>query len=123
MKQLSEVWRRGIVLPLTRETAIEMSECYVSEESEVKYLPIRSDSLFDELWKTNLFQEINSSCNTLIDDYEEEELRPEALSSALRKIIEKRSSGQSKQVSIFLEDLENLFREAIELTFPVYFVL
>ncbi|WP_145049245.1 hypothetical protein [Lignipirellula cremea] len=79
--------------------------------------------LFDSLWAAHLFQDINKACDAMIDDYEEEELPLDVLGAGLRVIAKHRSSTQSPNVSDFLLHLEGLFRKAIKLGFPVYFVL
>ncbi|MCB1099807.1 MAG: hypothetical protein KDN22_29840 [Verrucomicrobiae bacterium] len=122
MKQLSEVWRRGVVVPLTNDSANEMAQFAVSSEAEALCLPIDTDALFYEIWATNLFQDINRSCGVLIDDYEEEKLPPEALGAALTVVSNHLSKARS-QVFSFLKELEKMIKEAIKLSFPVYFIL
>lgn len=123
MKQLSEIWRRGIVLPLTIEKAKEMATFYVSTGSDVQYLSIENDVFFYRLWQTGIFEELNKRCNVLIDDFEEEDLQPEYLKEALSIITKYRSLVKDSQIYKFLRLFESLVKRGISLGFPVYFIL
>ncbi len=123
MKQLPELWRRGIIIPLTSAKAKEMAQLFVSSESDAEYLPIQGDDFFYRIWKTNLFQDLNQRCNLLIDDFQEEALPPESLGDTLCVINEHKSRTSDLKLSDLLTSLEDLVRRAVKLEVPVYFVL
>ncbi len=123
MMQLSELWRRGIVIPLTTDKALEMARFSVSSESDTLYLEIDSQEKFERLWQSHLFQDINQRCACHIGNYEEEPLPPEMLKNVLEVIAEHRAGSQDDEQDDFLERLERLVARAGSLGFPVYFVL
>lgn len=123
--QVSELYRRGIVLPLD-DCAVESLRRYeVDDQTRVKYVPIHTDALFLELWNLGLFKEINARCGTLIDDYEEEFLNPPQLASALAVIesIQKKSTSSNLRVNDFLKELDSVARKAYSTSRPLLFVL
>jgi hypothetical protein len=62
--QNSELFRRGVVVPLD-DRAEESLRCNnVNTTTQVQYLPITNDSLFEGLWKSGLFHEIYKRCGT-----------------------------------------------------------
>ncbi len=123
MKQLTEIWRRGIVVPLSAQRADEMASFHVSSEEDVEYLEIKDDSFFDSLWGTNLFQDINRKCGSLIDDYEEEVLAPEALIGVLGVVTKHMLHLREPRITLFLEKFGAMVKRAIDLGYPVYFIL
>lgn len=114
-----------MVVPLDRNAEEELRANDVSNTTNVRYLGIPGDRIFELLWQIGLFREINSQCATLLDDYEEEII--EASSAArLFTVVEKiakNSEAQQPDVAEFLEELSELVKEASTLSRPVVFVL
>lgn len=79
--QVSELYRRGVVLAKTQDALRELVENNVRPESEVTYIPI-SESAFATLWEMGFFHELNGACGTNIDDYEENFLPHERIALA-----------------------------------------
>ena len=60
---IPELFRRAIVVPLTREAAIAMAAEKVDEFTDVAQLDIESDAEFYELIKTQVFTLVNEAAN------------------------------------------------------------
>jgi hypothetical protein len=123
--QNSELFRRGVVVPLD-DRAEESLRCNnVNTTTQVQYLPITNDSLFEGLWKSGLFHEIYKRCGTLIDDYEEafvETSGMPGLTAAVEAVAEK-EYGTQPDVYSFLVALHKLTTHASGIERPVLFVL
>ncbi len=100
-----------------------MARFNVSSDTDTSYLEIDSQAEFKLLWQSNLFQDINQECLSLISDYEEEVLPPEQLEKVLEIISRHRADNKAAELDEFLEQLERLVGRASSLGFPVYFVL
>lgn len=121
--QLSQLFRRGIVVPLTDTTAQQLAQWSVEGIVQVEYLPIPDQSLFEEIWRAGVFQAINDTCSTLISDYEEEDVRPEALGRAIAALAAKQQHIQDPDLRGFVDNLIALCQSGAEKNRPVYFVL
>ena len=121
--QVTELFRRGIVVPLTDRSAEQLSRMWVDDFATVEFLPIVDQSLFDEIWQANVFQSLNSACSTLIDDYEEAVLQPDVLERAISTLSASQRSVKEPAVELFVESLIAICRSAQEKHRPVYFVL
>jgi len=122
---VSELFRRGIVLPLDEVAEASVRAYVVSETTSVRYLKIPSEELFETLWRLGLFREINARCGTLLDDYEEEMVEPARLGAILLAIDSVAKSGVARQPSVvnFLGQMRALVQEASDLSRPLLFVL
>jgi len=114
-----------VVVPRSTEAADEMAAYLVSEETEnnVSYLAIETDSLFYDIYNTQLFDDLNLACGALIDDYEEDAILVENLSSAISIVRDHKCRTTKQQISAFLVNLDVLLKVALEAKFPIYFVL
>lgn len=121
--QLSELFRRGIVVPLTDRSAEQLARWSVDGFVSVEYLPIVGESLFEEVWNAGIFQSVNTTCSTLIGDYEEEDLQPEVLNTAIAALTAKMGEIKGSTVRSFVEDLIALCKSAMAKNRTVYFVL
>jgi hypothetical protein len=121
--QLTQLFRRGILVPLTDRSAEQLSRWSVDDFVTVEFLPIGDQSLFDEIWQASIFQSLNSACSTLIDDYEEEVLRPDDLERAIATLSASQRTVKEPAVELFVESLIAICRSALEKHRPVYFVL
>jgi len=121
--QLAELFRRGVVAPLTDEAAEELAQWSSTATSQVDFLPISTDALFQQIWSTGVFQEMNRACSSMIDDYEEEDLQPDVLRTALDVLDAKTVEVEEIAVKQFLLQLTALCKSALNRNHPVYFVL
>src|SRR5574340_60352 len=121
--QVSELFRRGIFVPLTDRSAEQLSRWSVDDFVTVEFLPIVDQSLFEEIWKAGVFQALNNACSTVIDDYEEEELHPNLLERAITTLTARQYEVKEPAVELFVESLITICRSALEKHRPVYFVL
>lgn len=108
--QISEKCRRGIVLPLSRSTEKEVRNYSVSERSKVEVLGLKDDHFFFKIFE--LFREINNSCSTMIDDYENELVEPEKIPKILTVIDVFLVNNQECEINDFLEELIALLNKA-----------
>ena len=123
--QTSEIFRRGVVLPLTDDAESHLRANDVSEGMSVRYLEIADQILFEALWASGVFQRINERAGILIDDYEEEFVEKDALPEIRHAVDEVRSSAVplNSRVQGFLETLSGLVAEAQRMERPMLFVL
>lgn len=121
--QLSEKFRRGIVVPLSDHSAEQLSRWAVDKFVMVEFLSIVDQSLFDQIWEAGIFQAINSACSTLIDDYEEEDLQPDLLERAIAALSATQRKVKEPAVKLFVDGLIAICRSAQEKHRPVYFIL
>ena len=77
--QNSELYRRGIVMPMTQLACNSLLANDVDEDTEVRWLEIQGQRAFDDYWSSGVFQRINASAGTIIDDYEEEVVQPDLI--------------------------------------------
>ena len=123
--QNSELYRRGIVLPLDMDAEDRLRANDVSATTEVRILEIPCEGLFESLWRLGLFQEINARCETMIDDYEEEIIEASSSESVIAAIdsIVRNSDALQPDVVKFFQGLRTLAQEAYVLSRPLLFVL
>lgn len=70
--QLSERYRRAVLMPLDDTTESQMRCGDVATSTCVKALSIDGDPFFYAIGETGVFAALNSACGTAIADYEEE---------------------------------------------------
>ncbi|MBN1852519.1 MAG: hypothetical protein JW829_07330 [Pirellulales bacterium] len=123
--QNSELFRRGIVLPLDPEAEESLRINDVNESAAFQYLEIPDQPFFETLWALGLFQTINAKSGSMIDDYEEEFVEPAAITHVLQAVDEVRSRAESPSTETlsFLNQLYNLAQESKKLNRPILFVL
>ena len=121
--QISEIYRRGVVLGRSPQALQQLLANDVQPGSDVIYIPI-SSSLFSVLWKNRLFEELNKACGVNIDDYEEEMLPLEAIAAA-ESVVRKRKEipSEANDLSAFYEGLLAMLQDARERQYPLFFVL
>jgi hypothetical protein len=118
--QMSELYRRGIVLPMDQQAQFELETNDVTEHTYVKSLMFDDDKDFLTVWKSGVFDRINTACSSCVDDYEEEAIAPEYLPKIIKIANELQGCGS---ISYFIVNLQNLCNEAIALKMPLYFIL
>src|SRR5438046_2876188 len=105
--QNSELFRRGIVLPLTAAALADLQENTVAEDSPVECIRIdegapQSDEEFYHLCEAGVFRTINTACSGLIDDYEEYQLEANQVSVAAASLIRQFGNSKDPIVSSFV---------------------
>jgi hypothetical protein len=123
--QNSELFRRGIILPLDDRAEQSLRLNAVDATTHVQKLRIKSDTLFDSLWNIGLFHDINQRCGTLIDDYEEEFVEASDVQNLMAAIEVAVSKGDKldSNARSFIADFQSLTIKALELNRPVVFIL
>jgi hypothetical protein len=123
--QNSELFRRGVVLPLDdhAEWCLRANKSY--QDMHVDYLPIIDDPMFECLWSCGILQEINRLCGTLIDEYEEEFVEVQDILSLIGVFQSKVECVSSTHADIapFLSELGKLAQKAAGIGRPLLFVL
>jgi hypothetical protein len=121
--QISEKYRRGIVVPLDANSARAMADENVDESIRVHFVEIPNQDDFDTIWKTGIFEAINEKIGSMLDDYEEESISAEMIPS-LREIVsiyEKKLSSDAS--GWFFSELLKVCDVAQNSGMPIYFVL
>lgn len=120
--QNSELYRRGVVVPLNKVSEYALRDSNVNLGTEVNILEIPND-IFDSLWVKNFFQNINNELGSMIDDSEEEIIQDEQIDELKRVVIRFKEKIKliPKEEEIILE-LEKLLNIAAENKFPVFFI-
>lgn len=123
--QNSELFRRGVVLPLDSEAEERLRVNDVNESVAVQYLEIPDQPFFETLWALGLFQNINAKSGSMIDDYEEEFIEAAAITHVLQAVDEVRARAESPSIETlsFLNQLSSLAQESKKIKRPILFVL
>ncbi|MFN0199267.1 MAG: hypothetical protein ACKVT0_21155 [Planctomycetaceae bacterium] len=118
--QLSQLYRRGVVRPLDDCAARQLANFDIETTIRVEWLAVINDEQFSRIWQAGIFQRINDACGTEISDYEETELVANQIGRALSSMRGLTATNHS--VSVFVENLDALFSEALVMNNNVYFV-
>jgi hypothetical protein len=121
--QLSELFRRGVIVPLTDRSAEHLARWSVDDFVSVEFLPIGNESLFEEIWKAGVLQALNAACSIAISDYEEECLQPDTLKTAIAVLTAEMGKIEEPLVRSFVDDLLGLCKSALAKNRRVYFIL
>lgn len=106
--QLPAVFRRGIVVAENDNAEAVLSNWFIDESILVKYLSI-DDVLFEKIYETKLFSQINSQCDSHIDDYEEDSI------DFINVVIIENLVSQLLQTKTIDKDVKIFFRNFLEL--------
>ncbi|QVL33511.1 hypothetical protein KIH39_06265 [Telmatocola sphagniphila] len=119
------LFRRGVVLPLNDQAEENLRCNHIDKSAEVRYLPIQSEELFNDLCSQGLFHEINRRCGSFITDKESELVEAALIPSLLVSVdfILQKGIVEEENVSNFLKDLRYLTTQAYDLNRPLIFVL
>ena len=120
MLQLAN-FRRGVIAPLDNHSACIGCGAFYSPV-RVDHIAI-GDDLFDALWASRIFKEINNACGTLIDDYEEAEMKHDCFPLVLKVLSKYRKEITDERVLDFIKMLESLMQNAMQNKTGVWFVL
>ena len=122
--QNSELFRRGVVLPLNEEAEELLKINEVEETTSVRYLDIEDEKGFENLWAVGIFQKINERVNGMIDDYEEHFVEASKMSGVMAAIDDVRGANKlSNDVESFMGSLVSMASEASSIERPLLFVL
>ncbi|GEM_PF-1744342 len=120
--QISEMFRRGIIVAKNNQSEIELSRWFIEKSIYVEYLPIIDDALFVKLYKTGLFSDINKISNSNIDDYEEEKVSFNYVPE-IKKVVTKLLKGElDTEVKSYLSDFIELLNYAYEYKREIFFI-
>jgi len=123
--QNSELFRRGVVLPLDLDAEKLLRLNSADEATRVRYLEIENQQEFEVLWKSGVFQRINAIAESFLDDYEEDFLDVKNMSSILTAIEDTQITNKVSSVEEerFMIALSSMASEAASLGRPLLFVL
>ena len=121
--QLPELFRRGVVVACDDDTELQL-ETYadISGPISVRQISFVNENSFSELYSTGLFDQLNQAFDTLIGDYEEDELHPEQLDTAIR-IVDEVIRSRSIRRDHVIHRLRELMEFAKASGRKVFFVL
>lgn len=108
--QLPELFRRGVVVACDDDTELQL-QTYgdIRGPISVRQVSFVNQDSFDELHSTGLLDQLNQAFDTLIGDYEEDELHPEQLDTAIRivdEVIRSRSISKDHVIHRLRELME-----------------
>ncbi|MGH7140602.1 MAG: hypothetical protein ACREHD_33130 [Pirellulales bacterium] len=119
--QVSELFRRSILVPADDASRDDLDCEDVSENTRVDIIRIPSDDFFDEVLDMGVFNFVNDRVGSLIGDYETERIAPAQIARVLPEL--QNVVAYSDRAREFLNDFSRLCRLAMERNMPVYFVL
>ena len=122
--QNSELFRRGIVVPLDKKAHMALLSNNVDEATNIEFFEFPNDEVFERLWAKGLFENINTELGSMINDYELEIVEsPKVV--VLRGIVERfrNESPLDADEECVITALEKLSAIAIKIASPVFFVL
>lgn len=122
-RQLSELYRRGVVRPLDARAKTAVEDRFVTEPIRCEWLPILGDDSFAVLWNSGILQRIAEACGQGLADYEEIAIEPHELPRAISAVREDLRRLGKHPAGSFVESLLNLLVEANSSGMPVVFVL
>lgn len=121
--QLTELFRRGIVMPLNELSKVQLSSWNFGSICRVQFIPLNDDMNYLPIWDSQLFQKINEVCGTNIDDYEEECLTQNMIKDLLvllNSFILETTNVTAKQ---FASELKNMAEDALKIGSDIYIIL
>lgn len=121
--QLTEIFRRGIVLPRNQCSFQQFQRWDISGSVLVNFIPILQEQDFEIIWQSGVFQSLNSVCSLNIDDYEEEVLPVDKLSAAIAHLRIISNTLSEGYVIDFVENLIDLSAEGDRIKMPIFFIL
>lgn len=68
---LTEVFRRGVLVPSSQEAAKRLAQGWMRSASDVARWVALSDNVFNVWWPHGVFRELGAACGTVLDNYEE----------------------------------------------------
>jgi len=121
--QISERFRRGVVVPLDETSVRSMADGVVDESTRVHFVEISTQAEFESIWRAGIFDEINKQLGTIMHDYEEE-IVPVEMTPRLRAIVKSYSKmlisySANGFFAALLEACDFAFRSGMAL----YFIL
>ena len=120
--QNSELYRRGVVVPIDAPALLALRASNVTESTSVVTAEL-DEASFGWLWDHGLFARINASTGAMLDDYEEHELEAARVGEVLRVVKLQSREGASPAVATFLADLTRALETAVTKGMPVFFIL
>ena len=119
--QTSELYRRGVVLPLDNDAELQLRTCDCEPNANVDCVSLDDDELFEALWLTGVFPEINQQCDALIGDYEACFVEADQMSRVIDIIECFWLESEDEEYAQFLHEFHALARKALERRRPLLF--
>ena len=120
--QNSELYRRGMVVPLSQDALGAIRSSTVSESTSVAVASLATESDFEWLWAKGFFAEINDRTGALLETIEDE-IGVEHVVDVRGRYSVQSIRGLPASVSTFLGSVADACRGAIDREMPVFFIL
>lgn len=120
--QCSELFRRGIVLPLDENAINQLNNDAVKEDINVRVIDFDGDEDFFKVWETGVFSVINSRYSRMIDDYENEKLDCNLIDIETELLSFVVKYADDSDLKLFFDDFLNIYNEAKKNRMPLYFI-
>jgi len=114
---LSQLFRQGIVMPLSDEAEMALRYEDVDRQTPVEFLKI-SDEIFLQLWFHGVIRAMRDHCGVPFNEYETDIIETDRVPDLKRAI--------AKPVNVspeFMAALSSLIQKAVSLHRPLFFVL
>jgi hypothetical protein len=120
-RQVSELYRTGIVRPIDRKARDELETFHVSNSIRCEWLPILDD--FAVIWQSGLLQAIGGACGRHFTDYKEIMVSADQVCHAVKAVGTFLTNASGNDSHEFAESLFGLLKDAESSAMPVLFVL
>jgi hypothetical protein len=122
--QNSELFRRGVVVPLDDEALGRIRANDVAGDTRVEYAEIANESDFEWLWARDFFARINAETGSTLDDHEEDELDPSTAGAVALLALEfEKQRHAPASIQQFCRKLGDACSVATATGYPMFFVL
>lgn len=118
--QLAEVFRLGIVVPLTDETNFQLKAGDINGLVEVKLLSLNQEDFY-LIWESGLFEEMNVSLGLEISEYEDNRIEFQFLESCLTIVKKYFMDGKNEIIKSLLNKIYDILFFGASIKMPVYF--
>ena len=102
--------KRYITVPTTIKSMKEFEYGNIIED-EIEEVMLTNDE-FDKIWNLGLFENLNTACNAMIDDYEEDTIEIDQLENALEVVTSLNNALFER--SELIERIQELIKLAIK---------
>lgn len=111
---------RWISVPKDQQAQHDLDYCSASDDQLIQ-ICIKQGNTLSRLYKNEIFELINNTAGSMIDDYEEEEITdPVKIKSVIEVLINKEKNC-SQEILPLVVSIRKLFAEALHRGTGVYF--
>lgn len=110
--------RYGVVLP---KAPLDAADEWTDQVED--FVDLNQPGLFQTLWVLGLFQAINAACGSMVDEHEEEEVKPYQIPALCRALTQQLRHFRSAETRSAVESILQLARVAESSGRSLHFVL